>query len=80
MELTKRAVRTALGFTKDIQLAAWFGVGKAAVSNWPEDEPSDVAGDAWAGVIPMTTTFGAPSVAPDLRAGIPVPESVRNLR
>ncbi|NID15413.1 bacteriophage CI repressor [Luteibacter yeojuensis] len=39
MELTKAAVRSALGFTKDIQLAAWFGVGKAAVSNWAEDEP-----------------------------------------
>ncbi|SEO63958.1 DNA-binding transcriptional regulator Cro [Luteibacter sp. UNC138MFCol5.1] len=38
MDLTKSAVRSALGFTKDIQLAEFFGVGKAAVSNWPEDE------------------------------------------
>ena len=48
--------------------------------NWPEDEPSDVVGDAWAGVVPMTTTFGDPAAAPDLRAGIPVPMSVRSLR
>lgn len=39
MEMTKREVRSALGFTKDRQLAEFFGVGKAAVSNWPEEEP-----------------------------------------
>lgn len=37
--LTKRAVREALGFTMDKDLAQFFGVGKAAVSNWPEDDP-----------------------------------------
>jgi nitroimidazol reductase NimA-like FMN-containing flavoprotein (pyridoxamine 5'-phosphate oxidase superfamily) len=46
---------------------------------WPEDEPADVAGDAWAGVVPLRTVFGAPQPAPDLRAGVPVPESVRRL-
>lgn len=39
MNMTKREVREALGFTLDRQLAEFFGVGKAAVSNWPEDEP-----------------------------------------
>lgn len=39
MNMTKRAVREALGFTLDRQLAEFFGVGKAAVSNWPEDDP-----------------------------------------
>jgi nitroimidazol reductase NimA-like FMN-containing flavoprotein (pyridoxamine 5'-phosphate oxidase superfamily) len=48
--------------------------------SWPEDEPGDVDGDAWAGVVPMTTTFGRPAPAPDLRAGIAVPDSVHNLR
>jgi hypothetical protein len=46
---------------------------------WPEDEQSDVEGDAWAGVVPMGTTFGEPRPAPDLRAGIDIPPSVRNL-
>jgi hypothetical protein len=46
---------------------------------WPEDEPADVAGDAWAGVVPMTTAFGEPVPAPDLRGGITVPDSVRRL-
>lgn len=44
---------------------------------WPEDPDEDVAGDAWAGVVPMTMTYGAPQPAPDLRTGIPVPASVR---
>lgn len=38
MKLTKRNVREALGFTMDRQLAEFFGVGKAAVSNWNEDD------------------------------------------
>lgn len=37
--MTKRSVREALGLTMDKDLAEFFGVGKAAVSNWPEDEP-----------------------------------------
>ena len=44
---------------------------------WPEDPPEDVAGDAWAGVVPLSTEYGAPQNAPDLRSGISVPESVR---
>jgi uncharacterized protein len=47
--------------------------------NWPEDDPSDVVGSAWAGVVPMRTVFGEPFPAPDLRDGIDVPASVRNL-
>ena len=48
--------------------------GRCKVSEqWPEDEPSDVEGDAWAGVVPMGTTFGEPRPAPDLRAGIDAP-------
>jgi uncharacterized protein len=44
---------------------------------WPEDPDEDIAGDAWAGVVPMSVTYGAPLPAPDLRSGIPLPESVR---
>jgi uncharacterized protein len=46
---------------------------------WPEDEPDDVAGDAWAGVVPLASGYGSPRPAPDLRGGIDVPESVRGL-
>jgi nitroimidazol reductase NimA-like FMN-containing flavoprotein (pyridoxamine 5'-phosphate oxidase superfamily) len=48
-------------------------------AGWPEDEPDDVAGHAWAGVVPAHQVFTAPQDAPDLRAGIEVPASVRAL-
>jgi nitroimidazol reductase NimA-like FMN-containing flavoprotein (pyridoxamine 5'-phosphate oxidase superfamily) len=47
--------------------------------SWPEDTASDIAGDAWAGVVPVRTAYGAPLAAPDLRPGLPVPDSVRRL-
>ena len=46
---------------------------------WPEDPDDDIAGDAWAGVVPRVISHGEPLPAPDLRPGIPVPSSVRNL-
>lgn len=48
-------------------------------AGWPDDPDDDIAGDAWAGVVPMTVAYGAPLPAPDLRPGIPVPASVRAL-
>jgi nitroimidazol reductase NimA-like FMN-containing flavoprotein (pyridoxamine 5'-phosphate oxidase superfamily) len=46
---------------------------------WPDDPEEDIAGDAWAGVVPMSVAYGAPLPAPDLRSGIPIPGSVRTL-
>jgi uncharacterized protein len=46
---------------------------------WPEDTPEDVAGDAWAGVVPLVQRAGVPLPAPDLRGEIPVPTSVHSL-
>jgi nitroimidazol reductase NimA-like FMN-containing flavoprotein (pyridoxamine 5'-phosphate oxidase superfamily) len=46
---------------------------------WPEDAEEDLAGPAWAGVVPLLTSYGAPEAAPDLREGIDVPPSVRGL-
>jgi nitroimidazol reductase NimA-like FMN-containing flavoprotein (pyridoxamine 5'-phosphate oxidase superfamily) len=46
---------------------------------WPEDGPEDVAGPAWAGVVPLHRTWGDPTPAPDLADGIAVPASVRGL-
>ena len=47
-------------------------------TGWPADAPDDLAGSAWAGVIPFDARrLGDPLPAPDLRAGIPVPASVR---
>ncbi|MFC4727125.1 helix-turn-helix domain-containing protein [Coralloluteibacterium thermophilus] len=39
MNMTKRAVREALGFTMDRELAAFFNVSKGAISAWSDDEP-----------------------------------------
>lgn len=48
-------------------------------AGWPDDPAEDVAGDTWAGVIPLSPARpGAPEAAPDLRPGIPVPRSVRD--
>jgi hypothetical protein len=46
---------------------------------WPEDGPDDVAGTAWAGVVPLVADWGDPLPAPDLADGIDVPPSVRRL-
>jgi nitroimidazol reductase NimA-like FMN-containing flavoprotein (pyridoxamine 5'-phosphate oxidase superfamily) len=46
---------------------------------WPEDPDDDVAGEAWAGVVPLVNAYGPPRPAPDLREGIPLPDSVRRL-
>ncbi|MBV9592847.1 MAG: pyridoxamine 5'-phosphate oxidase family protein [Actinobacteria bacterium] len=48
-------------------------------AGWPEDPESDVAGPAWAGVVPVGLIYLPPRPAPDLRAGIALPESVRRL-
>lgn len=46
---------------------------------WPDDDEADVAGDAWAGVVPFTYGVGPAQPAPDLRAGIALPASVTAL-
>jgi nitroimidazol reductase NimA-like FMN-containing flavoprotein (pyridoxamine 5'-phosphate oxidase superfamily) len=43
---------------------------------WPEDSAEDLAGDSWAGVVPLQVRYGTPVAAPDLRAGITAPSSV----
>ncbi|MHB1775798.1 MAG: pyridoxamine 5'-phosphate oxidase family protein [Acidimicrobiales bacterium] len=48
-------------------------------SGWSADGPADLAGPAWAGVVPLHQRAGAPEPAPDLAPGIPVPPSVRRL-
>jgi uncharacterized protein len=48
-------------------------------AGWPEDEEEDIAGPAWAGVVPVHEEYDVPLAAPDLRDGIEVPPSVRAL-
>ncbi len=45
----------------------------------PIDEDQDLDGLHWAGVVPITTTWGAPSSAADLAEGIEIPANVAAL-
>jgi uncharacterized protein len=46
----------------------------------PNDEPSDLEQDVWAGVIPMEMVSGEAIPAPDLRDGIEIPDYLRDFR
>jgi nitroimidazol reductase NimA-like FMN-containing flavoprotein (pyridoxamine 5'-phosphate oxidase superfamily) len=46
----------------------------------PKDEGEDLDGDVWAGVLPVTMTFGEPVADPLLRDGIEMPAHIRNYR
>jgi nitroimidazol reductase NimA-like FMN-containing flavoprotein (pyridoxamine 5'-phosphate oxidase superfamily) len=45
----------------------------------PKDEPEDLGLDVWAGVLPMTVTWGEPQADPLLREEIPVPAHIRDV-
>ena len=55
MNMTKRNIRQTLGYIKDKELAQFFGLGKAAISAWPEDE-----------LIPEGRQWQARAMRPDL--------------
>ena len=71
----RRPRKAELAATMALELPIAEGSLKISVG-WPDDPDDDVAGDAWAGVVPMTSGYAAPRPAPDLRAGIAVPPSV----
>jgi uncharacterized protein len=74
----RASTRKELAATLPLRLPIAAGNWSLKVSDgWPDDPDEDIAGDAWAGVVPMSVAFGAPLAAPDLRPGIPVPPSVR---
>jgi nitroimidazol reductase NimA-like FMN-containing flavoprotein (pyridoxamine 5'-phosphate oxidase superfamily) len=45
----------------------------------PDDLAEDVAGPAWAGIVPLVSRYTEALDAPDLRPGIEVPPSVRRM-
>jgi uncharacterized protein len=76
----RESTRKELAATMPLRLAIRDGNWSLKVSDgWPDDPDEDIAGDAWAGVVPMTVSFGPPLPAPDLRPGIPLPDSVRSM-
>ncbi len=74
----RASTRRELAATLPLRLAIDTDNWSLKVSaGWPDDPDEDIAGDAWAGVVPMSVAYGSPLPAPDLRSGIPVPDSVR---
>ncbi len=44
----------------------------------PADPPEDLGLDVWAGVLPISVTFGQPVPDPQLRPELPVPAHIRD--
>jgi len=71
---TKKEVAATLALAMPI--ATW---SLKAAAEWPDDLPDDIAGPAWAGVVPMRTVYGPAVDAPDLLPGRELPGSVKRL-
>lgn len=71
---TKRELAATLVLA--LQIETWT---LKVSDRWPTDLAEDVAGDAWAGILPLEATVGEPVPAPDLRTGVPLPASVHAL-
>jgi nitroimidazol reductase NimA-like FMN-containing flavoprotein (pyridoxamine 5'-phosphate oxidase superfamily) len=71
---TRKELAATLALRMPIDADSW---SLKISDGWPEDPEGDVAGDAWAGVVPMTVNYGDPRPAPDLTPGIELPASVR---
>jgi uncharacterized protein len=56
------------------------GVAAKVRSGPPDDDAADAALDVWAGELPILSGLGEAIASPGLRAGIPLPQSVRHLR
>jgi nitroimidazol reductase NimA-like FMN-containing flavoprotein (pyridoxamine 5'-phosphate oxidase superfamily) len=70
---------TELRATRVLQLAIDEASAKVRTGG-PIDDADDLEGPAWAGLVPVSTSYGAPQDADDLRAGIQPPASVRTYR
>ena len=46
----------------------------------PEDDIADIGTGVWAGVVPMTTTYGDPEPSPDLEPNLEVPDYLTTYR
>lgn len=69
--------RKELAATMALRLAIGDDNWSLKVSDgWPDDPEEDVAAGAWAGVVPLSTSYGAPRRAPDCPDGVPTPRSV----
>jgi nitroimidazol reductase NimA-like FMN-containing flavoprotein (pyridoxamine 5'-phosphate oxidase superfamily) len=76
----RASTRKEVAATQALRLAIGDDNWSLKISaGWPEDPEEDVASGAWAGVVPMTVSYGQPLVAPDVVEGTLIPPSVRAL-
>ena len=76
----RASTRKELAATQALRLSIGEANWSLKISaGWPEDPEEDIASGVWAGVVPMTVSYGEPLVAPDVPAGTPTPASVRAL-
>lgn len=59
MNMTKREVKEALNIESDADLARYFGIGRWAVGQWPDDAPIP-QGRQWELRAKMPATFPTP--------------------
>lgn len=71
---TRRELAASLALRLPITADNW---SLKVSAGWSEDPESDVAAGAWAGVVPLTVSYGTPRRAPDCPPDIPVPASVQ---
>jgi nitroimidazol reductase NimA-like FMN-containing flavoprotein (pyridoxamine 5'-phosphate oxidase superfamily) len=70
----RRSTKRELAATLVLQLRIDRWSLKVSCSS-PTDTAEDIAGDAWAGVIPARIEYGEPVTAKDVRDGISIPDS-----
>jgi len=69
-----------MDFTKTLVLTVPLTEASAKIrAGDPIDEAEDLAGPHWAGVVPLVTTWGAPTSAADLEGDRSVPQAVAAL-
>ena len=73
---TRRELAASLALRLSITADNW---SLKVSDGWPEDPEEDIAAGAWAGVVPLTVTYGGPQRAPDCDPGIPEPRSVQTM-
>jgi hypothetical protein len=73
----RRPTDTEVAATKVIALPIDLAPAKVRTGD-PEDDPTDLDGDAWAGVLPLRVVADDPVAAANLADGIAVPRSVRD--
>jgi len=57
MDITKRQIKEALGIKTDVEVAAFFGTSKQAVSAWGDDDEAIPDGRKWQAVATRPDLF-----------------------